>query len=64
MEKNRFLDCIKGIGCILVVFMHIPFPGFFGEIVHETGQFAVPIFIMTSGFYAFGVTERKIRERL
>lgn len=63
MERNKLLDCLKGFGCILVIFMHIPFPGILGEIIHETGQIAVPVFIMTSGYYAFGSTKDTIKKR-
>lgn len=63
MDRNHMLDFLKGIGCIGVVFMHIPFPGLFGDIVHETAQAAVPIFIMISGYYAYGCSEEIIKKR-
>lgn len=50
---NHFLDCLKGIACIGVVFIHVHFPGFLGDIVWRLAQFAVPIFFMTSGYFVY-----------
>lgn len=43
--KNRCLNFLKGIACIGVVFIHIPFPDVFGEIVVKIARFAVPLFL-------------------
>ena len=63
MERNRLFDCLKGIGCLGVVFMHIKFPGIWGELIHETAQFAVPLFILIAGFYAYGCTTALIKRK-
>ena len=52
-KRNHMLNILKGIGCIGVVFMHVSFPDKFGEIIVELAQFAVPIFLMISGYFAF-----------
>lgn len=62
--RNQMLNFLKGIGCIGVVFMHIQFPGMFGTVIHKLAQFAVPVFIMIAGYYAFGCTEKTIKRRL
>lgn len=53
LHKNRCLNFLKGIGCMSVVFIHFMFPGDFGVFIHRMAQFAVPIFLMTSGFYVY-----------
>lgn len=50
-ERNKCIDTVKGIACILVVFIQYPFPGEFGEFVKAIARFAVPFFFMTSGYY-------------
>ena len=52
-NTNHFLDTIKGVACICVVFIHIHFPGVLGDVVARLSNFAVPIFFMTSGFFSF-----------
>lgn len=52
-NRNLMLDFLKGIGCIGVVFIHVRFPGNLGEIVSYLARFAVPMFFMISGYYAF-----------
>ena len=52
-KTNHFLDCLKGIACIGVVFIHVHFPGFVGDIVWRLAQFAVPIFFMISGYFLY-----------
>lgn len=65
-QKNTFLNFIKGCACIGVVWIHVLFPGMFGTIVHKASQFAVPIFLMISGYYAYsadGDAYSKIKRR-
>lgn len=50
---NHFLDTIKGIACIGVVFIHVHFLGILGDVIARLFNFAVPIFFMTSGYFAF-----------
>lgn len=52
-RENKFLNFLKGIGCICVVFIHFPFPGVFGLIVKRLSFFAVSIFFMISGYFAY-----------
>lgn len=63
-EKNQMLNFIKGIACIGVVFIHVMFPGIVGEIVSKLSQFAVPVFFMIAGYYAFGSNDEIIKRRL
>lgn len=45
------LDCLKGIACIAVVLIHYNFPGDFGLAVKSFCRFAVPVFLIISGFF-------------
>lgn len=51
--KNRCLNFFKGLGCIFVIFIHFPFPGEIGRIISGLARFAVPLFFMISGYYAY-----------
>lgn len=63
-NRNQWLNVLKGIGCMGVVFIHILFPGKTGEIVSKLCQFAVPVFFMIAGYYAVGCSENVIKRRL
>lgn len=63
-ERNHLLDSLKGIACIFVVFIHVPFPGKAGIAVTALAGFAVPLFLMTSGYYAFGCPSGIIKKRM
>ena len=52
-RRNYCLDFVKGIACILVVFMHCEFPGTFGVAVQAVSRFCVPFFFMVSGYFCF-----------
>lgn len=52
-NRNIFLNFLKGLGCIGVVFIHICFPGKFGIAISQMSQFAVPIFLMISGYFTY-----------
>lgn len=51
--ENKTLFSLKFIACLFVVFIHVPFPGEFGEIMRNLARFAVPLFFMISGYYTF-----------
>ena len=63
-NKNMLLNYIKGCGCIGVVFIHFMFPGAFGYTLMKISQFAVPVFFMISGFYAYNNTSEKLHKKL
>ncbi len=50
-QKNYTLDCMRGIACLFVVLIHCPLLGRAGEIVRGIGRFAVPFFVLISGYY-------------
>ena len=46
--RNEKLNLLKRVACIGVVFIHVTFPGVFGQIVGDAAGFAVPVFLMTA----------------
>ena len=62
--KNIQLNLLKGFACIGVVFIHIKFPGLFGQIVTCASTYAVPVFFMIAGYYAYGKGQAVITRRL
>ena len=63
-EVNVKLNLLKGFACIGVVFIHITFPGLFGQVVLYASAYAVPIFFMIAGYYAIGKNDSVIKRRL
>lgn len=63
-NRNTTLNLLKGLACISVVFIHIKFPGMFGRIVSCASSYAVPVFFMITGFYAFGADSNVLKRRL
>ena len=61
---NVKLNLLKGFACMGVVFIHITFPGLFGQIVKYASAYAVPIFFMIAGYYAYGKDTDIIKRRL
>lgn len=52
-ERNYCLDFVKGIACILVIFMHCEFPGRIGIFVQCISRFCVPFFFLVSGYFCY-----------
>lgn len=57
------MELAKLIAACFVVWMHIPFPGRFGELVAYIGSFAVPLFFMLSGYFNYRATCSQILRR-
>ena len=51
IQRNWKFDFLKGISCIIVVFLHCHFPGVVGDIIRYSCRFPVPLFFMISGYY-------------
>ena len=62
--RNARLNLLKGFACIGVVFIHVTFPGVFGQIIKDAAGFAVPVFFITAGYYACGKNTDVIKRRL
>lgn len=64
VKTNETLYIIKCIACIAVVFIHVPFPGYLGNLLNILAQCAVPIFFMIAGYFSFNCNEEKIKKRI
>ena len=62
-SRNQCLDFLKGIACILVLFIHSSFPGVLGEAVQSNARFCMPFFFMVSGYFAYHIRGEKDKER-
>ena len=62
-EVNVKLNLLKGFACLGVILIHVGFPGLFGQIVKNIVAYAVPIFYMIAGYYAFGKDSKTIKRR-
>ena len=65
-QRNKCLDMLKGIGCIFVIFIHIPFPEEteIGKLIYLLTHFSVPVFFMVSGYYVYGSDVKIILRRV
>lgn len=64
MKRNRCISLLKMIASCGVVFIHVPFPGLFGDIMKYTASFAVPFFYMIAGYFSYGNSCQKIHKKL
>lgn len=62
--RNQTMECCKMLAAILVVFLHVPFPGLFGQLIDCMMRFSVPLFFAVSGYFSFGVRSDKMKRRL
>lgn len=52
-RKNEYVDALKGVSCIIVIFLHCRIPGLIGDGIIYGLRFSVPVFFMVSGYYSF-----------
>lgn len=64
MKRNNCLNLLKFVACFGVVFIHVPFPGIFGEIIKYLSGFSVPLFFMISGYYSYDCNYKRIKNKL
>lgn len=62
--RNQSMECCKMMASILVVFLHVPFPGEIDEFVTCFSCFAVPVFFAISGYFNYGADQRALSRRL
>ena len=58
------LDVLKLIASYVVVFIHFKFSGLTGDIVDALARFAVPVFFMVSGYFAYSNSTEKIISKM
>lgn len=62
-SRNLSLECCKLLAACFVVFLHIPFPGAFGQFLVCLSRFAVPLFFAVSGWFSYGASPEKLGKR-
>lgn len=58
--RLKSFDFVKGVACIAIVLIHYTFPGDAGQAVRAVGRFAVPMFLVISGFFL--TPEKKLND--
>lgn len=61
--KNHCLNVWKGIAAFAVVLIHCTLPGVPGEIIKGIARFAVPLFFLISGYFAYSREDAVLRRR-
>lgn len=59
-KRNSMLDLLRFISCLFVVLIHCPLPGLLGTAIITFGRYAVPFFLMISGWYLFSYDQNII----
>lgn len=62
-EINRSLYSFRALACLGVFLIHASLPGAVGVIVTVTSRWAVPFFFLTSGYFAYGAEQSRIKLR-
>lgn len=63
-SRNQAMDLAKLIASFFVVFLHVPFPGRFGQGVSCLARAAVPLFFLLSGYFSYQASPRTLLRRL
>lgn len=63
-NRNMSLDVLKLIASYVVVFIHFKFDGLSGDIVDALSRFAVPVFFMISGYFAYYNSTERIMSKM
>lgn len=63
-KRNIYLDVIRGLACIFIIFIHRPFPGTAGDIISAIARAGVAIFFIISGYYAFNTDPDIMQKRM
>lgn len=63
-KKNQTLELFKLLASFMVVFIHVPFYDQAGVIFNTLARFAVPLFLLISGFYSYQIPLKSIKKRI
>lgn len=59
-SRNQLLNIIEAVATYFVVFIHIPFPGYFGNMITALARVTVPFYFCISGFFFFYTSSEKL----
>lgn len=63
-KRNQAMEAFKLAASILVVFIHVQFPGMVGGVVVSLARTAVPTFFAISGFFSYQTRSDRLMKRL
>lgn len=63
-KRNWYIDMLKGLACIGIIFIHCEFPGLFGGLVESVNRWAVPLFFTVSGYYCYKANGIAIKRKI
>lgn len=63
-QRNQAMELFKLIASILVVFIHVKFPGTVGSAVVSLSRLGVPMFFAISGYFSYRVDSSRLIKRL
>lgn len=64
IQKNTTLELLKLFASYMVVFIHVLFNGNTGIAVDALARFAVPFFLLVSGYCSYQIPADKIKKRI
>ncbi len=56
-KRNKNLEAVRAIACLLIVFVHFHLKGEIGTAVIAVARFGVPFFLITTGYYSYKGSE-------
>jgi len=62
--RNKNLDLLKFVAACFVVCIHSRLTGMLGQVIVAVAKFAVPVFFITSGYYAYGKKNEEIIKQI
>lgn len=62
--QNASINTLKGISCLVVVWLHCRFPGLIGDAIIYSFRFSLPIFFMVSGYYSYSKNDTWIISKM
>ena len=62
--RNQAMECFKMLAAVLVVFIHVTFPGRAGSLVVSLARIGVPVFFAISGYFSFQVHSDRLGKRI
>lgn len=62
--RNEAMELFKLLASVLVVFIHVKFPGSVGAVTVSLARVAVPVFLAISGWFSFRTKPERLLKRL
>lgn len=62
-QRNQAMELFKLAASLLVVFVHVPFPGMVGALVVALSRVAVPVFFAISGWFSYRTKPERLLKR-